>query len=110
MKLEKLISEAVENILTNNFEIIDKQIVRLVENEVMKALEQLLKDRVRTKVIDIIEEHSQRIIERSQEILLVYEGGDSDLKEVNNVAERHLDQVEADMRNKVQRKKGTGEE
>jgi hypothetical protein len=110
MKLEKVISEAVENILTNNFEIIDKQIVRLVENEVMKALEQLLKDRIRTKVIEIIEEHSQRIIERSQEILLVYEGGDSDLKEVNNVAEKHLDQVEADMRNKVQRKKGTTEE
>jgi hypothetical protein len=112
MKLEKLVAEAVENILTNNFEIIDKMVVRITEDEVRKVLSHLLGDRVRVKVQEIIEEHSQRIIERSQEILLVYDGGDSDLKEVDAVAEKHLDQayVEASMRNKVQRKKGTTEE
>jgi hypothetical protein len=112
MKLEKVIAEAVENILHNNFEIIDKMIVRITENEVQKVLEDLLRERVRAKVREIIEDHSQRIIERSQEILLVYDGGDSDLKEVDAVAEAHINN-EASARNKAQMerlKKGTGED
>ena len=107
MKLEKLVAECVENLLHNNFELIDKAIIKLTEKEVEKALEQLLKDKVRTKVIEIIEDHSQRILERSQEVLLVYDGGDSDLREVDSVAERHLEQASM---SKVQRKKAIEEE
>jgi hypothetical protein len=117
MKLEKIIAEAVENILHNNFEIIDKMVVRITEDEVRKVLAELLGDRVRDKVREIINDHSQRIIERSQEILLVYDGGDSDLKEVDSlketdpVPEYHKEEVKAaDARNKLHRKKAPGED
>jgi hypothetical protein len=90
VELEKAIGKSIRSLLQNNHEIINKMILEVAKEEVKKVLQDILGATVRKRVTDIIYAYRDKIVQDSQATILITEGGDSDLKDIDNVTDAKI--------------------